>query len=102
MIDDVLTPILNLIWLALMIASCVHVGMDSSRERRIGHPFMHVMMCLVVCWPLTYILWLFCWPGKLRQKLFGSDREKAQRWAANQLRTPIPNQAMHQRPGAGK
>jgi hypothetical protein len=42
-------------------------------------------MCALVVWPLPYLLWLFWWPGKLRQALFGSDRDKAEQWARERM-----------------
>ena len=54
---------------------------ESSRCKRIGHPWRHVLMNLIVCWPLPYLCWILWWPGSLRQAIFGSDREKAKEWA---------------------
>ena len=66
------------IWLILLVASCIHVFIDSKRDRHIGRPWMHAIMCAIL-WPLPYILWLLWWPGKLRQSIFGSDKDRARR-----------------------
>jgi len=71
--------------LILLIASCIHVFLDSKRDPQIGHPWRHALMCALVVWPLPYLLWLFWWPGKLRQALFGSDRDKAEQWARERM-----------------
>lgn len=71
------------VWIALQIASLVHVFRESSRDKRIGNRWWHVGMNLFVCWPLPYLCWVFWWPGSLRQAMFGSDREKARHWARN-------------------
>lgn len=69
----------------LLIASCIHVFVDSKRDPKIGHPWRHALMCALVAWPLPYLLWLLWWPGKLRQALFGSDRDKADQWARRRI-----------------
>ena len=72
-----------IVWglLAIQTATIIHVFWDSKHDARIGHPWMHAIMCAVIIWPIPYLCWLFWWPGKLRQKFFGSDERKAQRWA---------------------
>ena len=79
-----------IVWIALILASCVHVFIDSKNDRRIGHPWIHSIMCLVVLWPLVYVLWLFWWPGKLRQAVFGSEKSRAEKWAQKRLGSVIP------------
>jgi hypothetical protein len=59
----------GIVWFGMLMASCIHVFIDSVRDRRIGHPWMHALMCAIVVWPLAYIFWLFWWPGKLRQAI---------------------------------
>lgn len=73
------------IWAILVFASCCHVFADSKRDSKIGHPWRHAMMCAFVLWPVPYLCWLFWWPGRLRQVLFGPDKRRAQRWAEQQL-----------------
>jgi tellurite resistance protein TehA-like permease len=77
----------KIVWGVLLLASCTHVFIESARNRRIGHPVLHALMCAIVLWPLPYLLWLFWWPGALRQKLFGSDRERAARRIQAQKRS---------------
>jgi len=74
------------IGIILLIASCVHVFRESKGDRRIGKPWLHVISCALILWPLSYLFWLFLWPGKLRQKLFGSEEERAQEWARQKLK----------------
>ena len=69
---------MTIIYLILCLASCIHVFLDSKRDRHIGHPWMHAIMCAIL-WPLPYILWLLWWPGKLRQVIFGSDSDRVKR-----------------------
>jgi hypothetical protein len=85
---------LTWVWVALQIASLVHVFRESSRDKRIGNRWWHVGMNLLVCWPLPYLGWIFWWPGSLRQAMSGSDRDKAHRWARNLIEertTETPN-----------
>lgn len=49
---------------------------------------MHTLACLIIMWPLSYLFWLFWWPGKLRQKLFDSDEARARKWARQYLLIP--------------
>ena len=93
--DEPLHPIALIIWGALALASAVHVFTDSRRGRRIGHPWAHALMCLIVLWPFVYLLWLFWWPGKVRQAIFGSDKLWARRWAERKLKAAALNQAPH-------
>ena len=72
---------LVLVLLVIQIASIIHVFWDSKHDAKIGHPWMHAIMCAIIIWPIPYLCWLFWWPGKLRQKLFGSDEKRAQLWA---------------------
>ena len=81
-------PVRLAIGLLLLIASCVHVFRQSVRDRRIGHPWRHTLSCALIAWPLCYVYWLFLWPGTLRQKLFGSDEERALKWAKRKLSEP--------------
>jgi len=60
----------------LVFASCCHVFAESKNDPRIGHPWLHAMLCFLAFWPLPYLCWLFWWPGKLRQALFGSDKSR--------------------------
>ena len=78
-------PIYMTIGIFLLIASCIHVFRDSKKDPRIGDPWMHTLACLIIMWPLYYLFWLFWWPGKLRQKLFGSDEAHARKWARQQF-----------------
>jgi len=71
----------RLIVLVLCIVSLIHVGWQSSHDKRIGNTFWHVGMNLLVCWPLPYLCWILWWPGSVRQYLFGNDRDKARQWA---------------------
>jgi len=75
----------RIVGVILLIASCIHVYVDSKRDPRIGRPWRHALMCALIAWPLPYLLWLFWWPGKVRQALFGSDRDKADQWARRQM-----------------
>jgi len=75
------TIMITLIMILINIATSIHIGIQSSRNKRIGNTFWHVGMNLLVGWFLVYPLWLFVWPGQLRQYLFGNDRDKAQKWA---------------------
>ncbi len=70
----------------LMLATFIHVFRDSMKDPRIGHPWMHALMCVIVIWPLPYLCWLLWWPGKLRQRLFGSDRERIRKKVQRELR----------------
>jgi len=65
----------------LVLASSVHVFLQSKRDRRIGYPLRHALMCAIVLWPLSYLCWIFWWPGNLRQAMFGSNRDSAHEWA---------------------
>lgn len=69
------------VWLVMQVASLIHVGWQSSHDRRIGNAFWHVGMNLLVCWPFPYLCWILWWPGSLRQAISGSDRERAHQWA---------------------
>jgi hypothetical protein len=75
--DDPFSP-MTIVCLILCLASCIHVFLDSKHDLHIGHPWMHSIMCAIL-WPLPYVLWLFLWPGKLRQAIFGSDRDRISR-----------------------
>jgi len=70
---------------ALLVASLIHVFIESSRDRRIGNPWLHVGLTLFVFWPFSYLFWIFLWPGSLRQAIFGSDRERARKRARAML-----------------
>ena len=72
--------------IGLQTASLIHVGWQSSHDKRIGHTFWHVGMNLLVCWPFPYLCWILWWPGDLRQAIFGTDRDKAHRWARDLIR----------------
>ena len=72
----------HIVWVILILASCIHVFVDSKRDPRIGSPWLHAWMCAIVVWPLPYILWLFWWPGKLRHAIFGSGKRRTTRWGA--------------------
>jgi hypothetical protein len=75
------------VWLllALEAVTLVHVYRQSRKDARIGHPWLHVCMVMLVLWPLSYLFWLLWWPGALRQALFGSDRKRAEEWARRRL-----------------
>jgi hypothetical protein len=90
-----------LLWLCVILEtiSLVHVYCESVRDETIGRPWLHVIMVMVVLWPLSYLLWVLWWPGSLRQAVFGSDKDKAQRWARRLIeskrRNKAPNHEMH-------
>jgi transposase len=83
-IEEQVTLLVRLVWLLLVLAACVHVFIVSRKDPRIGHPWRYAIMCFMV-WPLSYLCWLFWWPGKLRQALFGSDKVRAEKWAQRRL-----------------
>ena len=78
-------PVVFLVVLALSIASSLHVFCESSRDRRIGNRWWHVGINYLVCWPLSYLCWVFWWPGSLRQSMFGTDRDRARQWARDMI-----------------
>ncbi len=59
-------------------ASLVHVFCESWLRKRVRYPVLHTLM-VAIAWPIAYPLWLFCWPGWLRQRFFGSDKERVRR-----------------------
>lgn len=79
-------PVLFATAMLLFVASCTHVYRQSAHDRRVGHPWMHAISCALIAWPLSYLYWLFLWPGTLRQKVFGSDEAHARKWAERKLR----------------
>jgi len=72
------------IWQAILIVlylvNLTHVFMQSKRDKRIGYPIRHTFMVAIILWPLGYLFWILMWPGNLRQAIFGTDEEKAQKW----------------------
>jgi len=79
--DETDNLIITIVWLAAYLSSLIHVFIDSKNDKNVGFPIRHTLMISLVIWPISYLCWIFWWPGKLRQAIFGSDKEKAQRWA---------------------
>ena len=76
-------PQVNPIVLILWIASLVHVGIQSVKYKRVGRPFWHIAMVGLVIWPISYLIWLFYWPGILRKRKAELNSEK---WVENLFR----------------
>ena len=73
------TPVVTVIRLLALLASLVHVFVQSRRNKRVGYPVLHTLMVALVIWPISYLCWILWWPGSLRQWLFGSDEERTKR-----------------------
>jgi uncharacterized membrane protein len=56
---------INPIFIILWIASLIHVGVQSVKNKRVGRPFWHIVLVGLVMWPVGYFLWVFYWPGML-------------------------------------
>ena len=67
----------SLILFVLWFASLVHVGMQSQKHKRIGRPIWHILIVGFFLWPISYLVWLFYWPG-----LLGKSKEelKSEEW----------------------
>ena len=74
--DETSNPVLTTIWLIALVASLIHVFLQSRRDKQVGTPIRHTLMVALVIWPVSYLCWLLWWPGSLRQWLFGSDKER--------------------------
>jgi hypothetical protein len=89
-IEDQVTLIVRLVCLLPFVAACMHVFIVSRNDPRIGHPWRYALNCFMV-WPVAYLCWLFWWPGKMRQALFGSDKVRAEKWAQRRLKAAARN-----------
>jgi hypothetical protein len=71
----------RLLLIAVYVVSLIHVFIQSKNDKHVGYPIRHTLMVAIVLWPLGYLFWVLMWPGCLRQAIFGTDEEKAQKWA---------------------
>ena len=72
------------------VASLIHVFMQSSRGKLVRWPIFSTAMVALTLWPLGYLLWIFWWPGSLRQWMFGSDKERIRKRVQKQFRERNP------------
>jgi hypothetical protein len=66
------SPLVNLIFVLIYLATLVHVFLESKRMT--DAPIRNTLLVALCYWPLPYAFWIFYWPGTFWRKLTGRKK----------------------------